>query len=164
MKKVISIVFAVMLIALSALPAFAVEVDSPISEFEYGVTVVPYPSNGGNGTYEFTTEIDEDGFQVVHLVSKPNEGFKFDHWEIEGEYTTDNKLTDAEIDVVISGDIIVKPYFVSLTPDETPTTVVNKDTTPTSPKTGYDNTALYAILVFAAAACGFAAFKLAKSR
>lgn len=164
MKKVVSAVITVLLLALSVVPAFAVE--SPVAPAnEYKITIIT--TEGGNASYEFTSEIDENGNQSVHLTSLPNEGYAFDHWVIDGSYTTEDALTKSEIDIIISSDITVTPYYSKdgTTVTDPPTTI-KTDTGSTSPKTGYDNNFPYAVIFLAAAACGFAALtlKLVKSK
>lgn len=158
MKKIVSIVFAIMLIALSTLPAFAVS--SPTAPtLKYTVEIVP--TEGGDGSYEFTSDIDENGKQGVHLTPRPNIGYEFDHWVIEGDYTTENKLTDAELDIVISSDITATPYFTK--DGEVETGTVSKDTSSTSPKTGTNSFVPYVVMMFSILACGVAVSMLVKT-
>ena len=60
MKKTIAVLFAVMMMLLSAVPAFAAVSPQP-NTFKYKVEVIP--TEGGNGDYKFTTGIDENGDQ-----------------------------------------------------------------------------------------------------
>ena len=55
MKKTIAVLFAVMMMLLSAVPAFAAVSPEP-NTFKYKVEVIP--TEGGNGDYKFTTGID----------------------------------------------------------------------------------------------------------
>ena len=55
MKKIIAVLFAVMMMLLSAVPAFAAVSPQP-NTFKYKVEVIP--TEGGNGDYKFTTGID----------------------------------------------------------------------------------------------------------
>ena len=64
MKKTIAVLFAVMMMLLSAVPAFAAVSPEP-STFKYKVEVIP--TEGGDGDYKFTTGIDENGEQHVTL-------------------------------------------------------------------------------------------------
>lgn len=158
MKKIVSIMFAVMLVVLSAVPAFAV-VSPTASTYKYVVEIIP--TEGGDGSYEFTTEIDENGEQGVHLTPKPNPGYTFDHWVIEGEYTTNDKLTDGEIDIVITSDITATPYY---TKDGTVATgTISKDTGSTSPKTGASDAVPYVVMMLSVLACGAAVTMLVKT-
>ena len=61
MKKTIAVLFAVMMMLLSAVPAFAAASPEP-STFKYKVEVIP--TEGGDGDYKFTTGIDENGEQL----------------------------------------------------------------------------------------------------
>ena len=54
MKKTIAVLFAVMMMLLSAVPAFAAESPQP-STFKYKVEIIP--TEGGDGDYKFTTGI-----------------------------------------------------------------------------------------------------------
>ena len=56
MKKTIAVLFAVMMMLLSAVPAFAAASPEP-STFKYKVEIIP--TEGGDGDYKFTTGIDE---------------------------------------------------------------------------------------------------------
>ncbi len=159
MKKFMAVLFAVVLIAISCVPAFAVA--SPIGTYEYHVTVIP--TGGGDGSYEFTSSIDENGQQKVHITPVPNQGYTFDYWVIEGSYTTDDKLTDSEMDLVITSDITVTPYFKKASTGNTPGAVTT-DKNPTAPKTGSSDLPVYTLIVLAAAVCGVSVFKLVKSR
>ena len=55
MKKTIAVLFAVMMMLLSAVPAFAAVSPQP-NTFKYKVEVIP--TEGGDGDYKFTTGID----------------------------------------------------------------------------------------------------------
>ena len=166
MKKIVTVLVAIIMVAMAAVPAFAVE--SPVATtspqtttYKYYVEVIP--SDGGDGKYEFTTDIDEEGRQHVHIIPKPNPGYVFDHWEIEGSYTTDNKLTDEEIDLVITGDIKVIPYFRKPGSSTVETGTVNKDMSDTSPKTGSNDVLPYAVMMLSIAACGAGVVMLVKT-
>lgn len=95
MKKTIAVLFAVMMMLLSAVPAFAAVSPEP-STFKYKVEVIP--TEGGDGDYKFTTGIDENGEQHVYIEPLPYDGYTFDHWEISGgPFRTDSKYTDANM-------------------------------------------------------------------
>lgn len=160
MKRIVSIMFAVMLVVLSAVPAFATE--SPTAA-TYKYTVEIIPTGGGDGTYEFTTEIDENGEQVVHLTPLPNSGYTFDHWVIEGSYTTEGELTDGELDIVITSDIKATPYYTKDGSATVATGTVSKDTGSTSPKTGANDFIPYAVMMLSVLACGAAVTMLVKT-
>ncbi len=140
MKKVVSIALALVLMLAAAVPVFAAP--SPTGTYVYVVVVVPTP--GGSGDYEFTTDIDEDGNQNVHITPKPNPGYTFDHWVIDGPYRTDQPLTDKELDLIITGDIKVTPYYTK--DGESPTQSVTTDTSDKSPQTGPSNAMPYVMI------------------
>lgn len=109
MKKTIAVLFAVMMMLLSAVPAFAAASPEP-STFKYKVEVIP--TEGGDGDYKFTTGIDEKGEQHVFIEPLPYDGYTFDHWEISGgPFRTDSKYTDANMNIIISGDLVCTPYY-----------------------------------------------------
>ncbi len=165
MKKAIAVLFAVIMVAFATVPAFAAEVNSPVattapdSSLEYEVDIIP--TEGGDGTYEFVTEIDENGNQVVSISPKPNPGYTFNHWEIDGPYTTENELTDAQMRLIITGDITVTPYFEKSGTVATGT--VSTDTSTTSPQTGANDALPYAVGVLSLLACGAAVAMLVRT-
>mgnify|MGYP000752747430 CR=1 FL=1 len=71
MKKTIAVLFAVMMMLLSAVPAFAAASPEP-STFKYKVEIIP--TEGGDGDYKFTTGIDEKGEQHVFIEPLPYDG------------------------------------------------------------------------------------------
>lgn len=167
MKKAVSVLFAVVMVVFASVPAFAAEgeVNSPVattapdSSLKYEVDIIP--TEGGDGSYEFITEIDENGNQVVRIIPKANPGYTFDHWEIDGPYTTENKLTDPEMKLVITGDITVKPYYTKAGTVATGT--VSTDTSTTSPQTGANDAIPYAVGALSLLACGAAVVMLVKT-
>jgi len=166
MKKTIAALFAVMMMLLSAVPAFAAASPQP-STFKYKVEVIP--TEGGDGDYKFTTGIDEKGEQHVYIEPLPYDGYTFDHWEISGgPFRTDSKYTDPNMNIIISGDIVCTPYYRKASSGGTTgpvaTATAKKDDSTTSPKTGASDVVPYAILVLSLAACGAAVFKLVKSK
>ncbi|MCH5296610.1 MAG: hypothetical protein J1E85_02955 [Ruminococcus sp.] len=168
MKKFVSCIMALMLVMFAAIPAFAAtdDIKSPEGDLRYKVTVEQ--TTGGKGSYEFTSDINEKGEQGVSLTATAEPGYKFDHWVINGSYTTDGSLNDATLNIIITSDIVATPYFVKIDgtePTQAGTTVaVQKDTSPSSPKTGRNDAPLYAIILFAVAACGVATVKFVKSK
>lgn len=165
MRKAIAVLFAVIMVAFASVPAFAAEVNSPVattapdSSLEYEVDIIP--TEGGDGSYEFVTEIDENGNQVVRISPRPNPGYTFDHWEIDGPYTTENKLTDAEMRLIITGDITVTPFFEKSGTVATGT--VSTDTSTTSPQTGANDAIPYAVGALSLLACGAAVAMLVRT-
>ena len=165
MKKIVSVLFAILMVAFATIPAFAAEspvaTTAPATTFKYEVDVIP--SEGGDGSYEFTTDIDENGEQHVHIIPKPNPGYTFDHWEIDGPYKTDDKLTDPEMDLVITGDIDVTPYYKKKGTSTVETGTVNRDVNKTSPQTGANDVLPYAVIMLSIAACGAAVVMLVRT-
>ena len=72
MKKTIAVLFAVMMMLLSAVPAFAAASPEP-STFKYKVEIIP--TEGGDGDYKFTTGIDKNGEQHVFIEPLPYDGY-----------------------------------------------------------------------------------------
>lgn len=164
MKKVLAVLFAVLLIAVSAVPAFAAE--SPSGTYSYNVDVVP--SDGGSAKTDIKTDVDDKGntITIATITVVVEDGYEFDHWTIDGAYTTDNKLTDKEITLVLSSDVTVTPSFkkIGSTDATTSATTVTTDKTSTSPKTGSSDVAVFSVILLAAAVCGVATLKLVKSK
>lgn len=105
MKKTISVLFAVMMMLLSAVPAFAAASPQP-STFKYKVEIIP--TEGGDGDYKFTTGIDEKGEQHVFIEPLPYDGYVFDHWEISGgPFRTDSKYTDPNMNILFQVTLFV---------------------------------------------------------
>lgn len=150
MKRVFAICFAVLIVVLAAVPAFAAKSDknpSPTKPTEYNVVV--HNNNGGTATY--TTEVDEDGKHVT-LVAHPKNGYKFKGWKINGKYILElGKLTDKEITILLQGDVEATPIYEKIGTSSTSSgSKVSINSGTTSPKTG-DNSGLYFIIIFAAA-------------
>lgn len=149
MKKALAILVAVLVIALSAIPAFAAENDyqSPKATVaNYQITVTP-GSEGGTYNFEYKTPVGDDGKQTVHFVAKPDDGYEFTGWTFDGNYTPLGNLTDAELDVIVSGDIKATPNFKKIGSSGTTEKKDTKiDDSSKSPKTGTN-------YVFAGIAC-----------
>ena len=166
MKKVIAVMFAVMVMLFSTVPAFAAVSPEP-STFKYKVEIIP--TEGGDGDYKFTTGIDEKGEQHVFIEPIPYDGYTFDHWEITGgPFRTDSKYTDANMNIIISGDIVCTPYYRKAsnggTTGPVATATAKKDNSTPSPKTGASDAIPYVVLVLSLAACSAAVVKLVKSK
>lgn len=172
MKKIVCCIMALMLVIFAAVPAFAADVKSPDGNLKYKVDI--NDGVGGTADCEFVNDINDAGEQVIHLTSTPDDGYKFDHWVIDGSFMVDGvSYTSKEffttpLDLTITGDITVTPYFVKIGSTEPPqagtTVVIQKDTGSSSPKTGSNDVPLYFIILFATAACGVATFKFVKSK
>lgn len=139
MKKTLAILVAVLLIALSVTPAFAVISPKPTMA-NYQITIIPGP---GGGSYDFSykTPVDDDGSQTVHFTAKPDDGYKFVGWTFEGDYTALGNLTDAEIDLLVKSDIKAYPKFEKIGSDNNDDNKgadkdTKVDTSSKSPKTG----------------------------
>lgn len=134
MKRVLTIMVAVLLIAVSVMPAFAAEsVDSPTpTKANYQITIVQ--ADGGTMSYTFVTPVGEDGKQTVHFSAKPNDGYTFAGWTFEGDYSLLGNATDAELDVVAGSDIKAVPAFTKVGGDDTKKTDDTSKTTDNSKK------------------------------
>lgn len=166
MKKIIAVMFAAIVMLFSVVPAFAAVSPEP-STFKYKVEIIP--TEGGDGDYKFTTGIDEKGEQHVFIEPIPYDGYTFDHWEISGgPFRTDSKYTDANMNIIISGDIVCTPYYRKAsnggTTGPVATATAKKDNSTTSPKTGASDVVPYVVLVLSLAACSAAVVKLVKSK
>lgn len=166
MKKIIAVMFAAIVMLFSVVPAFAAVSPEP-STFKYKVEIIP--TEGGDGDYKFTTGIDKNGEQHVFIEPIPYDGYTFDHWEISGgPFRTDSKYTDANMDIIISGDLVCTPYYRKAsnggTTGPVATATAKKDNSTTSPKTGASDVVPYVVLVLSLAACSAAVVKLVKSK
>lgn len=166
MKKIIAVMFAAIVMLFSVVPAFAAVSPEP-STFKYKVVIIP--TEGGDGDYKFTTGIDEKGEQHVFIEPIPYDGYTFDHWEITGgPFRTDSKYTDANMNIIISGDLVCTPYYRKAsnggTTGPVATATAKKDNSTTSPKTGASDVVPYVVLVLSLAACSAAVVKLVKSK
>ena len=156
MKKVLTIAVAVLLIAVSVMPAFAAGVDSPgATKANYVIHIIG-DGEGGHVVNEYKTDVDENGKQTVVITGIPDEGYEFTGWEIEGDYVPQGDMTDAELELIISGDIDVKPNFKKTSTDDTTATTETKavptekkviDDGSKSPQTGSSDGFAYAILI-----------------
>ncbi len=138
MKKTLAILVAVLLIALSVTPAFAVVSPKPTMG-NYQITIIP-GSGGGSYDFSYKTPVGDDGSQTVHFSAKPDEGYRFVGWTFEGDYTALGNLTDAELDLLIRGDIKAYPKFEKIgggSEDKGADKDTKVDTSSKSPKTGH---------------------------
>ena len=146
MKKVISILAAVLILSLSVVPAFAESVNSPApTKGNYNIKIDP--TDGGSATFEYESEIDEDGNQKIKVHAIPDDGFEFDGWVVDGGNVTGD-LSDP--------DATLKPTCKKkgVTPTEAPT---EKKSSPSdkgshvdngskSPQTGSNDVVTFAVL------------------
>ena len=136
MKKTFAILIAVLLIAFSATPAFAVDSPAPTTA-NYQIVIIP-GDGGGEFNFDYKTPVDDNGNQTVHFSADPDDGYEFAGWTFEGDYTLLGDPSNPEIDVIARGDIKAYPKFVKIGSkdkgtDKTPEKV---DTSSKSPKTG----------------------------
>lgn len=160
MKKVISIAVAVLLIALSVMPAFAESVTSPKATTANYVIYIDEDAEGGKVVYDFETSVGEDGKQTVVIHGVPNEGYEFSSWTIDGDYVPSGSLSDADLELVIAGDIKVHPVFVKAGEPATkaPDQPKQTDDSSKSPKTGTDTAVPYVVVTLAVAALAAVVF------
>lgn len=163
MKKTLSVLVAVIIAALSAMPAFAVvSSPSPTASKEYSIVV--HNNEGGSGSY--TTKTDKDGKHAT-IVAHPKNGYEFVKWIINGKYEiTEGDLNSKTLKLLLKGNVVATPVFRKIKTGSKTTgspVVVNRSST--SPKTG-DNTVYFAIGLSAAALIIISALgvKLAKSK
>lgn len=166
MKKVVSCILAIMLVVFAAIPVFAADIKSPEGLIKYNITMNQQVS--GTAGYEIKTEINADGEQEVHLYVTVDSNYAFDHWTIDGSYKALGSLKDSALDIIITSDVTITPYYVkvdgSTNPTQAGTSIVVKDTSPSSPKTGRNDAPVYALILFALAACSIATVKFIKSK
>lgn len=106
MKKVLTVVIAVLLIAVSTLPAFAA-ISPTAKPVDYHVVVDSDEGITFNATAD--TEILEDGSQQWTLTAHSSEFTKFTGWTINGPYTLlEGSLTDEVIVIKVTGDTEVR--------------------------------------------------------
>lgn len=154
MKKVISILAAVLILSLSIVPAFAESVNSPApTKGNYNIKIDS--TDGGSATFEYESEVDEDGNQKIKVHAIPDDGFEFDGWVVDGGNVTGD-LSDPDAVLTVSSDARLKPTFKKkgVTPTEAPT---EKKSSPSdkgshvdngskSPQTGSNDVVTFAVL------------------
>lgn len=160
MKKAVSLLFALIILAFASVPAMALP--SPTASKDYKVII--HNTDGGTGTY--TKEVDEDGRHVT-VVAHPKKGYEFVKWKIKGKYDLeDGDLTDEELTVLMNSDLEFTPIFKKVGSKSTESkTPVKSNGSPTSPKTG--DTSVFFIFTGIAlllAAMTAVTVKLAKDR
>ncbi len=162
MKRIVSVLFAVLIFAFAAMPAMAAKNPSPTASKEYNIVV--HNTEGGTGTY--TTKIDKDGKHAT-VKAKPKKGYEFVKWTSKGKYDiVDGDLTDDELTILLKSDVEFTPHFKKIgSKSESGSKPVKSNGSPVSPKTG-DSSAFYlfgfiGVLIAAFAAVGV---KLAVSK
>lgn len=161
MKRVISVLAVVIVLAISIIPAFAVPSEEPPKP---GYVITVDPTDNGDVTYVPTSEVKEDGTQSFHFTAVPKDGYTFDGWVIDGKYTTTDDLKKAEIDIVISGPIKVTPSFVKKGAADNGKTDVNTDKSSTSPKTGSSDVVAVSLVALSALVIASAVVVAKKSK
>lgn len=155
MKKVISLLIAVLLMACAVVSVSAeISPTAPIVDDSIIIDAIPVPDYAGTCTPDVKNPVEyivgEDG--SVTLIASSMEGFKFTHWEfLTGEFDIiSGSLTSSTIVILPKGDKDVRAYayFVeegetvpSTTPESKPP--VTPDDGTQSPTTGENNTALF---------------------
>lgn len=148
LKRIIAVMIAVLLLMFSSVSAFAVI--SPSGDHRNKVTIVA--TEGGSGIYTSESGVGEgpNGGTIIRLEPKPNDGYTFSHWEIEGTYTI---LEDGTLLVIEAfSDITAIPYFVK-TGSSSSNGPVDSNTSQTSPQTGDKTLLFFAGAIVLAAAC-----------
>ncbi|MBR2280034.1 MAG: hypothetical protein IJ903_03805, partial [Ruminococcus sp.] len=105
MKKALSLLIAAVIIALSAMPAFAVI--SPTASKEYKIVV----HNNEGGTGKYTTKVDKDGKHAT-ITAHPKNGYKFSKWIIKGKYDIDEgDLNSKTLRILLKSNVVATPVF-----------------------------------------------------
>ena len=110
--KIMSVLFAMMLIAFSCTSVFAAP--SPTGGKE--VNVVVTPSDGGSAQYVVASEVGKgpNGGTLIELSPVANDGYTFVNWTIAGDYKINSGSLDSEKLVVETfGDITATPNFTT---------------------------------------------------
>lgn len=165
MKKIFSVLIAVLILAFSAAPALAYSNSSPTASKDFKVII--HNTEGGTGTY--TRHVDKDGKHVT-VKAHPKKGYEFVKWKIKGKYDPEGgKLTDQELRVLMKSDLEFTPVFRKKggqsTQPHSSQTPVKSNGSPVSPKTG-DNSMffLFTFIGLACAAVTAVGIKLAVSK
>ena len=132
MKKALTVLIAVLLIAVSAMPAFAESVNSPTpTKGNYNVNI-SVGEDIGTVTYDFVSGVDENGNQQIHLHIDLKDGEEFGGWVVDGY--VDGDLSKPDTILTISKDAVISVK----TKDEEPTNA-EPETTPEPTKSGSDD-------------------------
>lgn len=138
MKKTLSVIVALIIVALFAMPAFAAP--SPTASKEYKIVV--HNNNGGTGTY--TTKVDKDGKHAT-ITAHPKNGYEFVKWTTKGKYDIDDgDLTSKKLIITLNSDVEFTPIFKKIGGKTSSTPSVSINESPVSPKTG-DNSFYFLI-------------------
>lgn len=150
-KKVLAVLVAMLIVMFSCVSAFAAI--SPSGKPSLNVTIIP--TGGGTGSYDITTEIEKgpNGGTLVDFTPKPNPGYTFEKWEIEGEYTVvEGDMGSEKLTVEAFSDLVVTPHYTS--ESGTPGGSIDANTGQTSPQTGDSTNVMFAVTVVLVAMAG----------
>lgn len=109
-SKIMAILFAVVLMAISCTSAFAAE--SPTGG--KAVNVVVTPSEGGSAKYEAVSEVGKgpNGGTLIAISPVANDGYTFTEWTITGEFFFNSgSFYSADAVIEAFGDITAVPNF-----------------------------------------------------
>ncbi len=150
MKKVISLIFALLLMICAVASVAAEESPTPPVHEDYLIVdAIPVPGEAGVTTPDIKNpaKVKVGSGEVVTLTATPNDGYKFSHWEfVLGQFEwVEGDLTSPVIVIRPTGssDVRAEAYFVKegediTTPSSKPTPTLPTDDK--SPITGTDNT------------------------
>ena len=146
MKKIVSLMLALLLVAGVSVVAFAAGSPvQPATKFEVAVS----NANSNNGTVEKV--VNEDG--TITLTVKLADGAKFAKWVINGDYEiVEGSLTSTTIKIKASADLKVEASYEgsNTTAEPADSTDDSANGSSVSPKTGAP-VASVAVVLFAAA-------------
>jgi len=152
MKKVVSLIFALMLMLFAAVSVSAdVSPDPPIPDDEIIIDAIPVPGEAGSTTPDINNpgRVEVNSGEEVTLTATPSKGYKFSHWEFSyGEFEiVSGDLTTPVIVIRPTGSggskIRAEAHFVKIDeplPPVSSETVPTLPTDPTSPITGIGST------------------------
>lgn len=136
MKKVFAVLFATIILAFTAVPAFAAKDKNPSPSATSTYNVIVHPNKGGTGSY--TTTTTSDGKYVI-LTAHNKDGYVFKYWIIDGKYVLiDGSLKSEKLKLKLNGDIEATPYFEPINGTNPPHSSVSQNTGNKSPQTGTD--------------------------
>ena len=103
MKKIFAVLFATLILAFTAVPAFAAKDKNPSPSATSTYNVIVHPNKGGTGSY--TTTTTSDGKYVI-LTAHNKDGYVFKYWIIDGKYVLiDGSLDSQKLKLKLNGDI-----------------------------------------------------------
>ena len=137
MKKILAVLFAVLLISVSSVAALAAP--SPTAPVIYNVTVEAQQG----GSVHSSVETVQQGDQVI-LTATVDDGYIFTTWNISGEYeiiegslSSERIVVRPDSDIHATAGVKAASADVPTSPTEGPAPGPGNDS-PTSPQTGYD--------------------------